>query len=327
MAKERLHYIDIAKGVLIIFVIIGHIRVFSSMNGIDVNAFGYLRFLDICWTGFFIQAFFFITGFCSNFDKPWRQYLDDNARTILFPIIPISFSLSFISLLLSRSTDFDVIENAFLHLNVNYWFLLALFIGKLLYWPLRNLSVIEKCSIAIFMHLLGFILWHYHFIPNIWYFLHALLLTPFLIFGDVSKNVKCKKTTTYALSGAYLLMLLFLYYFNIESTIIAWDVHLSWSNILFSIPMGLCGTLLLLCTCKMIGRIDGIEYLGRNTLPLFMVHLSFMLPFITYFHDWINQNGIIGWFSILIFTILCSSFYLLIVNTPFLRWMLGKWKR
>ena len=74
--KDRIKYIDIAKGILIICVILGHITgIGMEYGGINNSYFehtGYL--LSTLYVPFYMQAFFFISGYTSNFDKPFRPF-------------------------------------------------------------------------------------------------------------------------------------------------------------------------------------------------------------------------------------------------------------
>ena len=64
--KERIHYIDVAKGLLIILVILHHFPQLMDQYGVS-NPF--LQFLDSAsdyYNAFFMPTFFIITGYCTN---------------------------------------------------------------------------------------------------------------------------------------------------------------------------------------------------------------------------------------------------------------------
>lgn len=65
--RERIHYIDIAKGILIICVVITHTPAFAKTYGVD--GFQWLESLRPLFNSYFMPAFFCITGFCTNFGK------------------------------------------------------------------------------------------------------------------------------------------------------------------------------------------------------------------------------------------------------------------
>ena len=73
MEKQRITYIDVAKGILILFVVYGHIYGHAK----------YLNFASVDWIRqscnffipFYMPCFFVITGFCSSFKKPFLKFI------------------------------------------------------------------------------------------------------------------------------------------------------------------------------------------------------------------------------------------------------------
>ena len=81
MGRKRLEYIDIAKGILIILVVLGHL--FPE---------GYLRE----WVyGFHVQAFFILSGICVNYSKiymsDFQKFLRKKLTTIIIPMLLFEF--------------------------------------------------------------------------------------------------------------------------------------------------------------------------------------------------------------------------------------------
>lgn len=324
MTKKRLQYIDIAKGLLIISVIINHIRVFSAINGYDVNLFSIINTIELLWLSFFMQCFFFITGYCSNYKKDWKSFIKDSARTILFPIVPIWFSVLTIRIFLEGNYDFQHIEDSYLRVNLHYWFLLAIFIGKIIYYHISKYTLFRRIIFTCILYLLGFIFWAYQLVPNIWYFEHSLLLLPFLFIGDYFKinNINIK---TYISAGIiYIITLITSLKTGIGLTIIANDIHLTWNNILICLILGTSGSIAFIGCCKYIKSNIFLEFLGKNTLPIFMIHMTCMLPWLDKFRFIFEYNPYLYWISILIITILLCCIYIYILNTKYFKWMLGK---
>ena len=86
--KERLHYVDVCKGLLILMVIWQHIPEFVSWAGVDSSV------IESCgggssWLfwGFYMQAFFLTNGFTSNFKKDFRPFLWGSFKALLIPYI------------------------------------------------------------------------------------------------------------------------------------------------------------------------------------------------------------------------------------------------
>lgn len=84
--KERIHYIDVAKGLLITLVILHHFPQLMEQYGVS-NPF--LQFLDSAsdyYNAFFMPAFFIITGYCTNFRKlPFGEFFIRQVNTLMVP--------------------------------------------------------------------------------------------------------------------------------------------------------------------------------------------------------------------------------------------------
>lgn len=83
MAKERLHYIDIFKGICLILVVIHHaplayMRHFAGQGSV-------LWYINNFAIAFFMPAFFVATGYCTNFNQKFNIYLWKNIKTIMLP--------------------------------------------------------------------------------------------------------------------------------------------------------------------------------------------------------------------------------------------------
>lgn len=84
--KDRFHYIDIAKGILILLVVIHHQPQLAAEFGISNPFLAALACSSDYFNAFFMPAFFVITGYCTNFQKlPFGKFLGRQAMTIMLP--------------------------------------------------------------------------------------------------------------------------------------------------------------------------------------------------------------------------------------------------
>lgn len=72
--KERLHWVDVAKGLLIILLLVHHFSSATRRTGISSDQFWFVTCWQIIYTCFFMQAFFFLSGYCSNFSHPVKLF-------------------------------------------------------------------------------------------------------------------------------------------------------------------------------------------------------------------------------------------------------------
>ena len=87
---KRLSYIDRVKGLLIISVVLGHAA--WSIGLMDYNypyvcyPFNETAFL---YVGIFMQAFFLVSGYVSNFHKDFKAFIVRNIQTIVVPLFTL----------------------------------------------------------------------------------------------------------------------------------------------------------------------------------------------------------------------------------------------
>ena len=212
----RCKYFDIAKGLLIIIVIIHHIpAVATSLNQSDA-VLEYVDGIDFLYRGFFMPAFFFITGCCSNFSKDFKPFIISNANGLLIPAITIGLFCQVIQMIYPPH-DFYVNIKSWIYCGGAFWFLPALFLSKLIMWIINkflNHSDLLKIFLMFVLGLLTSVLATEHFKFNPWYFQQAILLTPFLYIGTLFKTRQFSKSQLFILGGAYLIFICFLRSFD-----------------------------------------------------------------------------------------------------------------
>lgn len=72
--KNRINYIDIAKGFLILYLIVFHFRWGTMKAGINCNEFLYLLDYTKIISCFFMPAFFILSGYCSSFNTNFVNF-------------------------------------------------------------------------------------------------------------------------------------------------------------------------------------------------------------------------------------------------------------
>lgn len=143
---ERVRYIDVAKGIGILLVIIGH-----TFPGSYVQR--------VCYS-FHMPLFFFISGLCYNHSKyDFKRLWKIRMRQLLVPLLLFSVILYALRYALLRTTYF--------HLGLLFpdatWFLFVLFLAEML-----GYFVIDKTPlVAILLGMISVILYHLNLcLPN-----------------------------------------------------------------------------------------------------------------------------------------------------------------
>ena len=344
--KERLEYIDISKGLLIICVVLGHVgSICREFGGIDNNYFNHSGWLlAMFYIPFYMQAFFFITGYTSNFNKPFGVFLKQNIQRILLPYV--SFGVlyaAFNKLLFDKDFFFTTMDGEQLFFLVEYyWFLSSMFIAKVLYWLLNRMfnrrfalmlcfvSLLLGIAISIYYKgLTGTAHWH-----NFFHYRNALMMLVFIASGSWLKNCPPHERKKIITIGGIVYSFLFII-FQVMNIHIPSDGH-GTSLPIEDVPMHLLfattGTFFVMLVSKKIEEINRIisaflQKFGRYSLTVYTIHymiLEAIAAAVGYFYQPEGKiEGIVSYFSIAAITLFCCYLAIHLFNKKPLRYILG----
>lgn len=226
MAKERLHYIDIFKGICLILVVIHHAPL--AYMGHFAQQGSVLWYINNFAIAFFMPAFFVATGYCTNFNQRFKVYLLKNIKTIMLPCYCLYYLNRYINNLntwffedaswLTLSHWLAPGIRTFVEEGGFYWFLSALFIAKLLMYLLCLInSKLYQTIVAISFMFVGTYLYQYDTLPNYFFYHHAFILVSFMFFGRILKEHETKIVgVAKRISVPFVLCVLFLPLIGIE---------------------------------------------------------------------------------------------------------------
>lgn len=287
--KQRQPWIDIAKGILILIVLLGHVQYFAH-DFAGTDEFKFVEHTHILFITWYMPAFFVITGYCTNFEIKFWDFLIKNLKSLILPSILIGVFLSSWITLFFSSQGLSY-QN---FLKQNYWgilvtcgpwFLTALFVAKIvMYCILKYVKCnnIWKFLLLMLLMLIGCSLYNKKVVLNLWYFEHALMLLPFLFVGVLLRNHKPRKhedVMILLLGGVFLGMAIMMKYSEIGLTYpyIIGVPGVFWGNFWLCLLMGVSGSLALFVICQKIGKCRWLEYLGRHTLTIYLLQESVMV--------------------------------------------------
>lgn len=304
--RNRLDFLDVAKGLLILVVIYHH----SWMQGYDSGQRVYLYTLQT-YASWFMPAFFVITGYCSNFNKSFIPYIISNLRTLVWPAIT-SFLLVFLTrtiLLYDASIFCDALKT--IPLWGFNWFLSVLFLSKLIYWftkryidfwVWRGLILLGLAFLAIWMNDKNI------FGENWLHHRHALYLTLWLFVGEVMRfhNKLPIKFPFTVLFSWLIVTLLCMKVIGVLPGIAGVWINFGVDKIPLHILLSLLGTLMIISIAKWIDYSKFLQFVGRNSLVFYLFHNEFLRyagkATITIFHPSTDLSVILA----CIFTMLLS---------------------
>jgi fucose 4-O-acetylase-like acetyltransferase len=143
----RRDWVDLAKGIGILFVVFGHVWRGLREASIPLAEDAYVH-VDAAIYSFHMPLFFFLSGLFieRSAKKPWRFFLADKARSLAYPYVVWSLIYGAVSVLMSRYTNsklsfFDIFPAFLYRPYAHFWFLYVLGLSTLLIFVLLKLGV------------------------------------------------------------------------------------------------------------------------------------------------------------------------------------------
>ena len=279
--STRLHYIDVCKGILIIIVVLHH--VFGLMRKYE-----YLPeqtdYIEKLYVPFFLVSFFVVTGFCSNYNKDFKSFLRQNIKTLLVPAVIFYLLIHSIDLMLTH--QFTLLNSVKMLGRIlifgGVWFLTSLFFAKLIAYSLINNQKIKKIYhsdswgghvfvFLLFLMLLSSVLSTYKIIEP-WCMYHSLGLVIFMVIGMYMKKLSIGLWTFISSLIVYAMYVCILVHYDMHLPRITSKLSLYPYEIPLFLIGAISGTLIVWYISKMIDRNDILEYLGRNSLEIYLTH-------------------------------------------------------
>lgn len=332
--KPRLHWVDAAKGILILLMALHHMIQRGNELGISCLALEGIHRTELFWVPIFMATFFIITGFWAKYDMSFKELVINNARSLLLPLIVFSYLGGILHELfyeiLKRTYNENALTYPSIFVSLDYWFILALFIAKCMYWLIYNYIKNKKTRwiVTAFVYLMGVLSLKAWFLPNYSCWKWAMILMIYLPLGQVFKSrMNGWKLFPVALV-LYLGVWLLLYFNSIEFPLTTGGMkNMDLARALPSFVLCMAGSFVFLKLCSLIKRARVLELLGRNTLAIYIMHSWIEVLAMKTMRSLFSQGV---WVSTLatIVTIIVAVFIPCMIsellNRPKLKWILGK---
>ena len=295
--NNRVKYIDIAKGILIIFVLYGHVHwIFGGYK--TVNDHLYLTTRNWMYS-FHMPAFFIISGFFmkNSADVPFRRYLLKKARTILLPYFAFEIFYRAVFVILGLRTIRDACISL---LKLEFyakadWFLLSLFIGSVLYFALRRVeSKLPWARYAVMIALAAMLFYRplNYYVAIFWRSGVALL---FLVIGEMAYT-KMDHRFRWQLLAVLTVLSLVVNKFNGGIDI----YYAKIGNPFMWLAGSICGTFLIIEISKII-QSPLLSCMGRHTLIILGSHDMIMRVLKRLFHPSFSTKNAMMYFVLVVF--------------------------
>lgn len=300
--KIREHYIDVAKGIAMILVIIGHITILPTWLYAWINSFH-------------MPLFFFLSGMVYNpnkYDK-FRDFFKAKFKGLIVPYFFLCLIIWVVARIFCNPDGFFKILTLqqFIGIFVSFrrsnfyaslWFFLALFFSEILMYPI--VKIIDKkiikekikgwllAFIAIALSIIGFVVLHY--IKNGFFLsLDLIPLTAcFVMFGYITKLNKegFKKVVKLPASLIYIVISVAFTYLNFKLYGASSLYNSVVGNYIYYMLAAFAGTLFVITICKKINKNRVLEYIGKNTIIYYAFQKPVILPTITAVVNTLGNN-------------------------------------
>lgn len=283
MKQERVHWVDIAKCLLIICVIVYHIPVFAEQNG--VHGLEWMYGMRPLFRAYFMPAFFVITGFCSLFNaSSFWSFAYKNFKLLMIPNFLLVVGTPVSSFLLSRNMNIVVYIEAVkdFFISGGFWFLTSLFFAKLVYYAMKRFgkSMLLLGVMSLGIMVTGIIL-HDMGVLNFWCFQNTLVLIPFLWIGQLIYRYQVmlfRFKNLIMLSSLYPIGLLLFYLIcKGDEPFVTLHVTVGIKELPAFLILTISGTFLCFTVSRWIPQNKVMEYIGRESLTIYLFHMYFLL--------------------------------------------------
>lgn len=334
MNSKRIDYIDVAKALLILCLLYGHMFMVAKFQGhSDIIRNECAGFVKIYAT-FFMQTFFLITGLCSSFKRPFVQYLKNNTKTILVPGITLVVLCRYLYNICPGEPFSHTPSATEWLVTGGPWFIFALFEAKLLYWVINKFNYKMQLLIVTSIAYIGILLAQFKLTDNYVWYQHSLIMLPYLCLGNIAKSY-IERIMEYlprlAIVGVIILLVEFI--FDIPMPYLDYNIGVSLKSSLLHILNVMSGSFLILWVAKIIGSNSFLQTLGKGTLLIYLLNecvLKAIIQLQGYIYCPAFESKLIPCIVLYITTyaIAVVFFYYLIkvvYESSYLRWIVGKY--
>lgn len=273
--KERDRSIDIAKGIGIFLMVMGH----TTSNKIALQ-----------WIySFHMPLFFFLSGIFHSQGNSYKEFLKKKVKTLLVPYFFFSIILFLFFLIVSKNIGFSAGENLSVEENFigiflgndktglsqmswggQLWFIPALFLVENIYYFFCKFKEKIRVILAICCLILNIILSKLININIPWSWLTVLVAINFYTCGNLLKNIVLKKEE---INNIYIVIFFVL---NIVSKYFNSGIDMYsnvYGNMILFLISSYSGIMFLIFFIKtFIKKLKIFEYIGKNSLVILAFH-------------------------------------------------------
>lgn len=287
--SKRLSYIDIAKGIAMIFIVFGHTIIHTP------NAYSIYQYIY----SFHVVLFFILSGFTYSNKRGLKEFIFVKFKKLMTPffifatlfLIPYfllahytSFNIEIADISEIKSLLLEIIygngNNLALKQNTSLWFLPALFSSEVIYRCLDKVNIKYKDIFLTLLLLVVSYISTYMQIVLPWGINTALALLVFFQLGILIKKYEVIEKINRSLIIKIVLIILSvstIYIYSKNKTVDCANYSYGVYGIFLFTSLVL--PLLIIWVSKVINKCKLLEYIGKNTLSILIFHKLFVILF------------------------------------------------
>ena len=324
--KDRLNYIDIARGLLILSMLLFHLP-YIIKRGVGYDSWALLNISDLTYlyVPFFMPAFFYISGYVTNFQKNCFLFVKSKVFKTLIP----ATLLTMVSHLIMFDFSIPFLKSHFWIYGAGEWFIPCLVVGEICFLGVSRIKSSHlRIITSLFICVVGVVLSNYTTLTNVWYFENALVFLPFLLLGDLCKKKIFSISFFVCMLGMYLFVLLLYYIIFNKMPFVMQSIQCELHEIPLMLLGGGAGTMALLGVSMFIRRCEWLEYIGRNTLLFYILHWNLAIRVCGLIFNKIVPHSImidiISYVICFLMVTVLLMIFAYLFNTKYLKWVLGR---
>lgn len=329
--KERIHYFDVAKGLLIVVLVLHHFPMAARDAGIINPFFGIMSSWTFVFYCFFMQCFLMISGYCSNFDAEPLDFLKKILRLLIVPwvvfeLFEVFFRMVFYSdFSITRFRDFFFTEP-----NTTLWFLLALAFAKMSIYLLKKYLNIKLILLITFLLLLGAVASNQFKIGHNYFAIKDSIGACFFVaFGYyLKKNPEIYKILLRYCPYIFITLLVVLKLLKLGIPGYTAGPSIPLRVFPVSIVLGITGSISFILLCKVINKNQLLEYFGRNSLIVYGLHFCPLVAFVTIYNTILSPTS---YFEMILYLLivyasefLICALFVQLMQLKYTKWIIGK---
>lgn len=289
---KRIEWIDTAKGIGLILVILGHLHIPFMTTWI------YL---------FHMPLFFFLSGLVYSGGKyTWKQYLIKKAKSLLVPYVTYGFIILLFytivnSIIGVENSLYGSTREMFKNLIIQehfwtIWFLTALFLVEIIYYFLNKIcsaNYKKLTAISILMCAIGLMRYRLGFGSLPWNLDIAFVAQLFFHVGRIMKSSKILKTITapsnvrknVLYTNVFLMVNVISGVMGIKLTHESLDMSVGlYGNEILTFISAFSGIFFVISLSNLTQPL-AVQYLGRNTMLIFALHSRVIIVGCSYIYE------------------------------------------